>query len=108
MNTLQPRQQRLIDALLIAPTARQACIDAKVPYSTARRWMLEDELFRSELERALHEISGHASLRATAMLDRAINRLDKLIDSEDEFVAVSAIRVYLQAFIGLITAISRP
>lgn len=74
------RQQKALAALIRAPTTRAAAAEAKIGYSTLRKWMTTDDDFRKAYQEELSQLVEEAwrSVRA-GMSDAAevLRRISK-------------------------------
>ena len=80
--TLSPKQDKAIVALLSTPTVDGAAEIAGVNRSTVHRWLNEDE-FRAELTRRRNEIADAALDAFKCYVFAAVEALAKLLESSD-------------------------
>ena len=93
------RQKKTLACLLAASTVREAAAQAKVPYSSVRRWLAEDKEFRAEYEAVLREITAGAAAQARQGMGEAIVTLREIMgDTKATANArVSAARTLLES-----------
>ena len=73
------RQKRALAALLTSTTIQEAAAQAKVPYSSVRRWLAEDKEFRAEYEAVLREITESAATQARQGMTEAVSVLREIM-----------------------------
>ncbi len=78
-----PSQQRALVALVGARSIAAAARTAGVGESSIRRWLREDERFRTKLRQLREEALSHASLRLQQGASRAVETMLELIQSKD-------------------------
>ena len=95
---LTAKQKKAVSALLRCPTVKKAAAEAKIGYSTIRRWLQEDE-FRNEYEKQLAGLISEAAATAKKGLDPALLVLWEIIADEYEATTtrISAARVFMDS-----------
>ena len=78
-----PSQQRALVALVEARSIVAAARTAGVGESSIRRWLREDERFKTKLRQLREEALLHASLRLQQGASRAVETMLELIQSKD-------------------------
>ena len=78
------KQQKALAALVRAPTLEAAATAAGVGYSTLRRWLKEDEVFRRAYSEAVAELLEDASIQAKRSLSQALDVLQEVMTDGDE------------------------
>jgi hypothetical protein len=86
---LTPKQQRLIAALLAAPTVRKACERAGCSERSWRAWKGGPE-FRAALARARDEAMAEAVGQLKGVMPAAVRALSRGLRSKDRRVGVRA------------------
>jgi len=90
---LTPKQRQMIAALLTNSTYEKAAAEVGITSRTLRRWK-EKPVFREAFSKALDDTLGE-TVRHFAMLDRiAFRRLQDLMRSPDESIAIRALGTY--------------
>src|SRR5262249_52838733 len=90
----------LLLALAGGMTLRAAAAQAGVNERTARRRMA-DPKFRDRLRRLQAEAVGQASARLTAVMDKAVGKLEALLDAKNEAIVLGAVKVTLEQSVRL-------
>ena len=98
------KQKRALACLLTAPTVQAAAAQAKVPYSSVRRWLAENKEFRAEYEAVLREITEGAAAQARQGMGEAIVTLREIMGDTKAApnARVSAARTLLESGTRLI------
>ncbi len=78
-----PSQQRALVALVEARSIVAAARTAGVGESSIRRWLRQDERFKTKLRQLREEALLHASLRLQQGASRAVETMLELIQSKD-------------------------
>lgn len=93
------RQKRALAALLTSTTIQEAAAQAKVPYSSVRRWLKSDEEFRGEYEAVLREATEGAAAQARQGMGEAIVTLREIMGDTKAApnARVSAARTLLES-----------
>ena len=78
-----PSQQRALVALVEARSIVATARTAGVGESSIRRWLREDERFKTKLRQLREEALSHASLRLRQGASRAVEMMLELIQSKD-------------------------
>jgi len=86
---LTDRQRRVIPYLLAAPSIEEGCRNARVNKTTVYAW-LKEEPFREELRRQREEVVRGALDRLKAGVNRAVEKLLGLLESEKEAIQARA------------------
>src|SRR2546426_9267878 len=86
LDLLTPRQRRAVVALLTQPTTEAAARAAHVGRTAIYEW-LRDPIFSTALEAARQEQTVEALNYLRATLLRAVQKLDRLLGSQNENVA---------------------
>jgi hypothetical protein len=89
MNMVTPKQAKLIAALLVARTAREACRQAGVPERTLRAWKQTPE-FRAALKDAEGGVLREAAGLLQSMTLPAARVLRRLLHARDPAVRLRA------------------
>ena len=84
------RQQRALAALIRSPTTREAAAEAKIGYSTLRKWMASDDDFRKAYQEELSQAVEEAGRSLRAGMADAAEALRRIATDPD---APSASRV---------------
>jgi len=87
--TLTEKQLRAIPFLLAAPSIEEGCKRARVGKATVYGW-LKEEAFREELRRQREEVVRGALDRLKAGVNRAVEKLLGLLESEKEAIQARA------------------
>lgn len=77
------RKDRLILALLSAATVKSACETAKVPETTARRWLRDPE-FAAQVEAARRQLMTQQLGRVSSMIGTAFKTLEGVCKDKDQ------------------------
>ena len=80
---LTPSQERAIAALLVTRSIAAAARKADVGERSIRRWLRENEGFRTKLREVREEALSHASLRLQQGATRAVETMLELIQSKN-------------------------
>lgn len=86
---LTRRQILALPTLAIAPNLTQAARDANVSESTLRRW-LQEEHFRSELDRLTHETAEIARQGLKDLMVKGFKVLDEMMEDPDPMMRFRA------------------
>ncbi len=84
------RQQRALAALIRSPTTREAAAEAKIGYSTLRKWMATDDDFKAAYQSELSQLVEAAGRSLRAGMTEAAEALRRIATDPD---APSASRV---------------
>jgi hypothetical protein len=95
MDTLTPKQIKLIALLLAGESHVSAAQQVGINDRTVSRWQ-NDPAFKAELDRQRRELAQQALASLQGLADRAVTRLGRLIDSESESVALRACQFVLE------------
>lgn len=77
------RQQRALAALIRAPTTREAAAEAKIGYSTLRKWMASDDDFRKAYSAELAQLTEEAGRSVRAGMTDAAEALRRIATDPD-------------------------
>ena len=77
------RQQRALAALIRAPTTREAAAEAKIGYSTLRKWMTSDDDFRKAYQEELSQLVEAAGRSIRAGMTDAAEALRRIATDPD-------------------------
>ncbi len=87
---LTPSQQICINELLAGNKVIDACKTAKVTRQAYYYWLKDDQQFQDELERQRNEIIDSSMGKLRSLMNKAVNKLEALVNSENEEVARKA------------------
>lgn len=73
------RKKKALAALLTASTVQTAAAQAKVPYSSVRRWLTSDKEFRAEYDAMLRELVESAATQARQGMTEAVSVLREIM-----------------------------
>jgi hypothetical protein len=90
----QAKLEQFLAALLSHPTVESAARSIGIGHTTAVRW-LQDPVVAERRREAAREASRVAQTRMQETLTKAVDRLNTLLDAENESVQVSAVRITL-------------
>ncbi len=95
-DTLTPKQQRALTALLSEPTVLRAAQASGIGERTLHTW-IRSEPFTSEYRNARREMVAHATIRLAVGAEKAVMVLEAVMydKSTPAAVRVSAAKVYL-------------
>ena len=79
MSILTGRKKKALAALLTASTVQTAAAQAKVPYSSVRRWLTSDKEFRAEYDAMLRELVESAATQARQGMTEAVSVLREIM-----------------------------
>lgn len=77
------RQQRALAALIRAPTTREAAAEAKIGYSTLRKWLQTDSAFRDAYREELSQLVEEAGRSVRAGMTDAAEALRRIATDPD-------------------------
>ena len=83
MSGLTPSKQKAVLALVEYGSVSRAAAECKLSRQTLYRW-LKEPLFASALKEASSEQVSELSRRLTAITLKAVDRLERLLDSDSE------------------------
>lgn len=91
------RQQRALAALIRSPTIEAAATAAGIGYTTLRRWLKEDDAFRSAYQAELTGLVEAAAAQAKQSLAPALSTLREIVEDPEVGAAarISAARALL-------------
>lgn len=87
---LTPSQQICINSILAGNKVIDACKTAKVTRQAYYYWLKDDQQFQDELERRRNEVVESSMEKLRSLMDKAVNKLELLVNSENEEVARKA------------------
>lgn len=77
------RQQRALAALIRSPTTREAAAEAKIGYSTLRKWMASDDNFKKAYQEELTQLVEEAGRSVRAGMTDAAEALRRIATDPD-------------------------
>lgn len=77
------RQQRALAALIRSPTTREAAVEAKIGYSTLRKWLQTDGEFREAYQEELSQLVEEAGRSVRAGMTDAAEALRRIATDPD-------------------------
>ena len=91
------RQHRALAALIRSPTIEAAATAAGIGYTTLRRWLKEDDAFKSAYQTELTGLVEAAAVQAKQSLSPALSTLREIVEDPDVGAAarISAARALL-------------
>jgi ACT domain-containing protein len=95
-NRLSNAQEVCIESLLSGKKITEACKEAHISRGAYYVWLKDDELFKDELERRRNEIVESSMEKLRCLMDKAVNKLDSLLTSENEEVARKAANAIIE------------
>ena len=93
---LDAKQRRALEQLAAGARQEDAAKVAGVSRETVSRWVNQDAEFAGELDALNREIGKGVARRIVGMHDDALDRLKKLVDSDDESIAMRAVAFVLE------------
>jgi hypothetical protein len=87
--------EQFLSALLTCPNVESAARLVGIGHSTAVRWLADPVVAERRREMA-REASRACATRMQETLTRAVDRLNTLLDAENESVQISAVRITLE------------
>jgi hypothetical protein len=103
IDTLTPRQWKALGALLVAPSIRQAAIDAEVPEKTLHNWLKSSKFeaaYRDARREAVRQSTARAQSAASAMVAVLIRIATKDTARDADRISAAS-KVYDIAFKGV-------
>jgi len=75
------KHEKVISVLLSQSSIKDAAIKARVGESTIRRWLREDEEFKSSYRTARRQVVEHAVTRLQRACEKAVRTLEQVMDN---------------------------
>lgn len=93
---LSVKQERAIDLLLMGKNDREVGEELKMSRSKVNEWRNHDEGFIEEMTKRRFEIRECEKERFTGLRKQAVERLEKLLESENEKISFESAKYVLE------------
>ena len=93
---LDATQRRAIELLATGKTQTDVAAEIGVKRETVNRWVNHEDEFRASLTKAIEFVGRESLQRMKGRVAKVVSRLDMLVDSDDESIALKAIGMWLQ------------